>query len=96
MGEYDTTTNPDCLKSTHSGEINCIDKYVSIPIENIIIHPDYDPSDSFKNDLAIIRLSKEAPNTGKLLKFFINLVKYCTSAFNFVSRYDKTHLFTRK
>ncbi|XP_077295213.1 phenoloxidase-activating enzyme-like [Arctopsyche grandis] len=63
LGEYDTMTDPDCSKDNSFGDISCIDKHVSIPIEKIIIHPDYDPSNSYKNDIAIIRLTKEAPNT---------------------------------
>ncbi|XP_077295763.1 phenoloxidase-activating enzyme-like [Arctopsyche grandis] len=61
LGEFDTTTNPDCIVVT--GGEDCNNEHTSIPIEKIIIHPEYDPSNSHINDIAIIRMKTDAPST---------------------------------
>ncbi|XP_077295761.1 phenoloxidase-activating enzyme-like isoform X1 [Arctopsyche grandis] len=61
LGEFDTTTNQDCIIVV--GDEDCNDEHSSIPIEKIIIHPEYDPSNSHINDIAIIRMKTEATYT---------------------------------
>lgn len=54
MGEWDLNTNPDCDVDA------CADPVQDIGVEQIISHPNYNPSESEENDIAIIRLKKPA------------------------------------
>lgn len=58
LGEYDTTSNPDCIGQ--SGYQVCADPIVQIPIQEIITHEDYIPNSKGQpNDIALLRLSRD-------------------------------------
>lgn len=57
LGEYDTSTNEDCVDG------DCADPVQTIPIEDIITHPEYNPKTS-RHDIALIRLANPVPYTG--------------------------------
>lgn len=48
------------------GVNDCTDGAISIPVEDIRIHPSYSGEVSSQGDIALIRLAKAAPYTGKL------------------------------
>lgn len=59
LGEWNTETNPDCLPDG-----TCADEPVTIPIEDLIVHENYQPLlRNQHNDIALIRLSQDAPFT---------------------------------
>ena len=61
LGEWDTTTNPDCDDSYIDGSI-CNDPHVDIDVEDIIVHKDFNPLTT-RNDIALLRLSKNVEYT---------------------------------
>lgn len=62
LGEYNTTSNPDCLD--YPKKKICNDKLVNIPIESQTVHEDYDPWSRHKhNDIALLRLAEDAPRS---------------------------------
>lgn len=66
MGEYDKRTAIDCHR--YGREADCNIEPVVIAIEEIITHPEYQPSQgTLKNDIAIIRLAEEAKFSGKII-----------------------------
>lgn len=66
LGEWDKSTGQDCIKVS-GDDLDCNDEAVSIRIEEIIPHPQYLPSTASgqKNDIALIRITSDAPTTGK-------------------------------
>lgn len=63
LGEYDTTSTIDCLKDTDDS-LNCADKHVDVPIEQIVYRDDYDPTyKTSPNDIALLRLSGQVQFT---------------------------------
>lgn len=60
LGEYDLASKEDCIDGV------CADPIIRIDIEGIIVHPDYDGKNQ---DIAVLRLEKDAPYTGN--KFFV-------------------------
>lgn len=75
LGEYDTSNElgqKDC-KRCSGGGFDCTTGAISIPIEKIIPHPNYDPYDTKtrRHDIALIRLSKSAPFSGKLITIIL-------------------------
>ncbi|KAH8304946.1 hypothetical protein KR018_011657, partial [Drosophila ironensis] len=53
LGEYDTSKNPDCIDS------NCNQPIQEFGIEETIVHPEYDPSNSDRlHDIALLRLDR--------------------------------------
>ncbi|XP_068624231.1 phenoloxidase-activating enzyme-like [Battus philenor] len=59
LGEHNITNpGPDCML-VEGGGFDCTTGAISIPIESIIVHPQFDP-DTLENDIALIRLSKMA------------------------------------
>lgn len=63
LGEYDTTTNPDCIKDDAKSEV-CADDVVTVGIEEQIAHENYNPhSSDQKYDIALLRLNREIPFT---------------------------------
>ncbi|XP_026316063.1 phenoloxidase-activating enzyme-like [Hyposmocoma kahamanoa] len=65
LGEYDTTNDinqKDCV-TVSGGGIDCTDGAISIPIEKITAHPNYNPYDTKtrRHDIALLRLTKPAP-----------------------------------
>lgn len=57
----------DCVPS--GGGEDCNDEPVSIPIESITLHENYNAT-TFKNDIALIRMTKDAPLTCNCFYFF--------------------------
>ncbi|XP_028895834.2 serine protease easter isoform X1 [Zeugodacus cucurbitae] len=56
LGEWDTTTNPDCEVDVR-GEKDCAPMHIDVPVENAIPHPRYDPNSMNQvNDIALLRL----------------------------------------
>ncbi|XP_055697809.1 CLIP domain-containing serine protease B9-like [Phlebotomus papatasi] len=54
IGEYDTTTNPDCVNDGFQD--NCNFPILNYGIEEVISHEDYSPL-NYQNDIALIRLT---------------------------------------
>lgn len=62
LGEYDTTTNPDCVQDDE--DVVCADEVVSIPVAERIPHEAYKPlSRDQRNDIALLRLSRDVTFT---------------------------------
>ncbi|XP_014215633.1 melanization protease 1-like [Copidosoma floridanum] len=61
LGEYNTATNPDCIVFGDTGVI-CNDEYVTVGIEKLIIHENYDTF-IHRSDIALIRLSRDVAFT---------------------------------
>ncbi|EDW81572.2 uncharacterized protein Dwil_GK10951 [Drosophila willistoni] len=56
LGEWDTSTNPDCTKEKN-GRDDCNDPYVDNPVIEKIVHPEYSASSRDQlNDIALLRL----------------------------------------
>lgn len=68
LGEYDTKNDGrDCTPVEAGGE-DCTDGIMIIPIERTIPHPDYSTNrKQSPNDIALIRLTQNAPFTGKIV-----------------------------
>ncbi|XP_050590762.1 uncharacterized protein LOC126922324 [Bombus affinis] len=63
LGEYNTDTNPDCIKDDENSQI-CADEIVSVEIEEQIAHENYRPrSRDQKYDIALLRLSRDVTFT---------------------------------
>ncbi|CAB3245128.1 unnamed protein product [Arctia plantaginis] len=64
LGEYDTShEGPDCVPALGGGE-DCTDGAIRIPIEKIIIHPQYEDNSKLRrNDIALIKMTELAPFT---------------------------------
>ncbi|CAD6992971.1 unnamed protein product [Ceratitis capitata] len=58
LGEWDISTDPDCFPSA-DGKGRCVDPYVEVKIERIIIHEKYIPhSQSEFYDIALLRMAE--------------------------------------
>ncbi|PSN45970.1 hypothetical protein C0J52_09760 [Blattella germanica] len=65
LGEFDTTTNPDCEKDLDTGKEVCAPEPQDMKAERIIIHPQYSPRSINKwNDIGLIRVSQDIKFTG--------------------------------
>lgn len=63
LGEWDLDTNPDC-QILKTGPVCNPDPYLEVPVENIIVHPNYNPIDRNKvNDIALIKLKNDVIST---------------------------------
>lgn len=63
LGEYDVTTDPDCVPDGEYASI-CNDKLTNVPVEETIIHERYNPQVSGQqNDIALVRLSRDVSFT---------------------------------
>ncbi|KAJ8676186.1 hypothetical protein QAD02_011972 [Eretmocerus hayati] len=63
LGEWDITTDPDCIKPSASlrnrQKPKCFPKILTIPIQKIIIHPQYEvEASAAKHDIAILELQE--------------------------------------
>lgn len=56
MGEYDTTTDVDCI--TLDDEQICADPPIDVPVEEKTAHPEYNEK-SMLNDIALLRLNRD-------------------------------------
>ncbi|XP_031353245.1 phenoloxidase-activating factor 1-like isoform X1 [Photinus pyralis] len=61
FGDYDVTTNQDCVNYTNFGE-ECSDPTQQFGIEELIPHPEYN-SRTFQKDIGLIRLSRAVTYT---------------------------------
>ncbi|KAL5280017.1 CLIPB1 family protein [Megaselia abdita] len=58
LGEWDMSTNPDCMEN------DCSDPHKNISIEKIIVHEEYNHESSTQpNDIALIRLAEDVEFT---------------------------------
>ncbi|EDW42160.1 serine protease easter [Drosophila sechellia] len=61
LGEWDTSTNPDCQYHEDSKVADCAPPYQDIAIEELLPHPLYNRADKTQiNDIALIRLASPA------------------------------------
>ncbi|EDW82008.2 uncharacterized protein Dwil_GK25361 [Drosophila willistoni] len=56
LGEWDQTTNPDCIVSTN-GKTECVPPFIQASIEKILVHPQFD-SGNLTHDIALLRLAQ--------------------------------------
>ena len=63
VGEWNTTTNPDCAVSTFGSD--CAPEVIDVPIERQIPYKD---KTSFRNDIGLLRLRREIEFGGKNLQ----------------------------
>lgn len=56
LGEYDTTTDIDCI--TLDDEQICADPPIDVPVEEKTTHPEYNEK-SMSNDIALLRLNRD-------------------------------------
>nr|AAV91012.1 hemolymph proteinase 15 [Manduca sexta] len=80
LGEYNITNKgPDCVPSAF-GDPDCTDDMILAPIEEIIVHPEYDRFDLDKrHDIALIRLKIYAPYTDFIRPICLPKVDYSQS-----------------
>lgn len=70
LGEFDTSTDGlDCV-DVEGGGSDCNEGTITIPIEEIIVHPEYERGHNssklnVKHNIALIRLKESAPFTGR-------------------------------
>ncbi|XP_031330925.1 phenoloxidase-activating factor 3-like [Photinus pyralis] len=57
LGDYDVTTDKDCVNGTRYG-VECSDPVEEVGVEKLSAHPGYRPR-SGENDIGLIRLSRE-------------------------------------
>lgn len=64
LGEFKTDTVYDCLET---GSVkSCADPAIDVPVEETIVHENYSPQDpNQRNDIALLRLSRNVQFTGK-------------------------------
>lgn len=67
LGEWDTTTDPDCTKAVAIEE--CADKVVKVDVVEHTPHPFYSKRTG-NNDIGLVRLAKDIAYTS--IVFFIN------------------------
>lgn len=60
LGEWDKTTDPDCVNKTSEGERVCAPVIQTIPVEGVIPHENFNSEKTLLNDIAIIRLAADA------------------------------------
>lgn len=59
LGEYNIVSEPDCVKDVDY-IATCADPIMRVGIEEIIVHPEYDPSSNNQfHDIALLRLNKD-------------------------------------
>ncbi|RZC35502.1 Trypsin domain containing protein, partial [Asbolus verrucosus] len=61
LGEDYIETNPDCYHIGFTWR-QCLDPSIDVPVEQTIVHEDYDPKDPNQyHDIALLRLQSKAP-----------------------------------
>lgn len=63
LGEHQLDTDPDCEDDDKPGFEDCADSPIDIPVEKIIIHPEYIGSVGQANDIALLKLSRPVSYT---------------------------------
>ncbi|KAJ2937786.1 hypothetical protein O0L34_g18566 [Tuta absoluta] len=83
LGEYDTSNDPkkpDCVIVSGGGE-DCTTGVVVIPIEKVIAHEEYNPSNRLRrHDIALLRLTKMAPYTDFIKPICLPLTDITTAS----------------
>ncbi|KFB44071.1 serine protease 14 [Anopheles sinensis] len=59
LGEWDLSTNPDCINHEYDGEISksCNHPPIDMDIEQIVVHNGYTHAKNYHNDIALIRMA---------------------------------------
>ncbi|XP_012265988.2 uncharacterized protein LOC105691829 [Athalia rosae] len=90
LGEYDTSTDRDCLPDGRDS-VYCADDPVTVGIEEQIAHEDYKPqSRDQSNDIALLRLSRDVPFTSFIRPICLPPNSSTSSRFFFVAGWGKT------
>ncbi|CAH1161817.1 unnamed protein product [Phyllotreta striolata] len=74
LGEHDTKTEVDCIKS------KCNDAPVTVNVEQVITHPGYDQSVNSPNDIALVRLDRSVHYTKYIRPICLPELNEATSA----------------
>lgn len=65
LGEYNTSSEIDCITYGKSGGKDCNENPVRVQVEEEIPHPKYDAATKL-NDIALLRLAREVNYTGSI------------------------------
>ncbi|KFB35198.1 serine protease 14 [Anopheles sinensis] len=59
LGEWDLSTNPDCINHEYDGDISksCNHPPIDMDIEQIVVHNGYTHAKNYHNDIALIRMA---------------------------------------
>ncbi|XP_039443000.1 CLIP domain-containing serine protease B9-like isoform X2 [Culex pipiens pallens] len=90
LGEYDTTTEIDCIEQ--DGEKICADPPVDVALEEKIPHPEYDEL-SKVNDVALLRMARDVLYTDFIQPICLPLPDFRSSVagdVNFVTGFGRT------
>ena len=68
LGEHQFSTEIDC----DDGGQSCNDPPQNFEAEEIIFHPDYNKPNQYQNDIALIRLNRDAVYSGMAILFFLD------------------------
>ena len=89
MGEHKLSSDPDCGNSD-AGPI-CNDSPQDFDVEEIVFHQDYGVPQVFRNDIALLRLSRPANFSG-LLHTMYNISITYELGINLIQRGEKVYL----
>ena len=70
LGEYDISTNPDCI-TDRNGHRLCADPVIDVEPEEVIVHHDYNKP-TYQNDIALVRLPASITLTGLSILLLLN------------------------
>uniref|UniRef100_A0A1W7R8M0 CLIP domain-containing serine protease n=2 Tax=Aedes albopictus TaxID=7160 RepID=A0A1W7R8M0_AEDAL len=90
LGEYDTTTDIDCI--TLDGEQICADPPIDVPVEEKVAHPEYNEK-SMQNDIALLRLDRDIQRTDFIQPVCLPTTNFKSSLagdVNFVTGFGRT------
>lgn len=90
LGEYDTTTDIDCIELDE--ERICADPPIDVPVEEKLPHPDYNELSKL-NDIALLRLNRDILYTDFIQPVCLPLPDFRSSAagdVNFVTGFGRT------
>ena len=68
LGEHQLSTDIDC----DDGGQSCNDPPQNFEAEEVIFHPDYNKPNQYQNDIALIRLNRDAVYSGMATIFFLD------------------------
>ena len=63
LGEWDLSKNPDCEKVNN--RIKCADAHFTVYPETVVIHKNYSRRARLSDDIALVRVDRTIPFTGK-------------------------------
>ncbi|XP_058453501.1 CLIP domain-containing serine protease B9-like isoform X1 [Malaya genurostris] len=90
LGEYDTTTDVDCIEQ--DGERICADPPIDVPVEEKLPHPEYSELTKL-NDIALLRLNRDILYTDFIQPICLPLADFRSSTagdVNFVTGFGRT------